>query len=360
MTPDTHRRRREGPARQEVHRQHPQSRDAGLEPVGARRRRQEHEAAHRWTAPTPSDDFTISNDSKWIGFRGLSPNRYKRGITPENIYADLYLLEAATGSIERLTNNAEIGESGAELLARQHADRLLGPGRPRELRHDATTASTSAPSRTRASRSASSATRSTATSPSASGRRTARRSTSTKASRRPTRSCRSTCATTRCGRSPRRRPASRSTRTTDTGVLLINYSDGTTPPTVFTVDTIANASTRTSWRQLTDPNPQVRGFALGAAGRDHVEVEGRHHGRRRAGEAGRLSRRPALPADRRDPRRAGRRPTSSGSTAATARRSTPAPATSCCARTIAARPTTAASTRPTSSATTSRPATTTS
>src|SRR4029453_13965163 len=33
--------------------------------------------------------------------------------------------------------------------------------------------------------------------------------------------------------------------------------------TVFTVDTVANASTRKSWRQLTDPNPQVRGFALG-------------------------------------------------------------------------------------------------
>ena len=48
----------------------------------------------------------------------------------------------------------------------------------------------------------------------------------------------------------------------NTGVLLINYSDGTTPTTVFTIDTVANASTRKSWRQLTDPDPQVRGFAL--------------------------------------------------------------------------------------------------
>src|SRR4030095_10820945 len=58
------------------------------------------------------DDFTISKDSKWIGFRGLSPNRYQRGITQENLYSDLYLLEAGTGSLERLTNNAEVGESG--------------------------------------------------------------------------------------------------------------------------------------------------------------------------------------------------------------------------------------------------------
>jgi Tol biopolymer transport system component len=34
-----------------------------------------------------ADDFTISKDSKWIGFQGLSANRYKRGITQENLYA---------------------------------------------------------------------------------------------------------------------------------------------------------------------------------------------------------------------------------------------------------------------------------
>ncbi len=71
------------------------------------------------------------------------------------------------------------------------------------------------------------------------------------------------CSTTRCGRSPRRSASVSVEQDADTGVVLINYSDGTTPPTLFTVDTIANASTRTSWRQLTDPNPQVRRFALG-------------------------------------------------------------------------------------------------
>ncbi len=35
-------------------------------------------------------DFSISNDGKWIGLRGRSPDRYKRGITQENLYADLY------------------------------------------------------------------------------------------------------------------------------------------------------------------------------------------------------------------------------------------------------------------------------
>ena len=146
------------------------------------------------------DDVTISDDSKWIGFRGLAADRYKRGITSENIYSDLYLVEAATGTVERLTNNAEIGESGLSfspdsrqvafsapdnldaysmtndrVYVRAIADRgkpfrkigdtfdgdvgvrVLGQGRQHDLFQP-------------------------------------------RASRRPTRSCRSTCATTRCAR----------------------------------------------------------------------------------------------------------------------------------------------------------------
>ncbi len=58
-------------------------------------------------------DFTISEDGKWVGFRGIAADRYKRNITEQNINGDLYLLEAATGQIERLTNNVEVGESPA-------------------------------------------------------------------------------------------------------------------------------------------------------------------------------------------------------------------------------------------------------
>lgn len=56
-------------------------------------------------------DVTISKDSKWLGFRGTPKDRYQRTVTEAAIYADLYLLEAATGKIERLTDNKEIGES---------------------------------------------------------------------------------------------------------------------------------------------------------------------------------------------------------------------------------------------------------
>ncbi|NLG61577.1 MAG: hypothetical protein GX539_04980, partial [Candidatus Cloacimonetes bacterium] len=48
------------------------------------------------------DGFQISPDGRWVGFRGISADRYKRNITEEGINADLFLLEVATGHIERL------------------------------------------------------------------------------------------------------------------------------------------------------------------------------------------------------------------------------------------------------------------
>ncbi len=59
-------------------------------------------------------DVTMSRDSNWIGFQGTPNNRYMRTVRERGIYADLYLLEVATGRIERLTDNAEIRESTVE------------------------------------------------------------------------------------------------------------------------------------------------------------------------------------------------------------------------------------------------------
>ncbi|MBK5294772.1 MAG: S9 family peptidase [Acidobacteriia bacterium] len=65
---------------------------------------------------TSSSEYTVSSlslsdDSKWIGFRGTPAGRYQRTVNEAAIYADLYLVEAATGKIERLTNNKEMSES---------------------------------------------------------------------------------------------------------------------------------------------------------------------------------------------------------------------------------------------------------
>ena len=99
-------------------------------------------------------------------------------------------------------------------------------------------------------------------------------------------------------------------RDEDTGVVLINYSDGATPPTLFTAPSVEAAGDP---RQLETADrrepagPPVRPRRPGGV---HLDVEGREDGRRRARQAGRLPGRPALPAHRRDSRRAGfrRRP----------------------------------------------------
>ena len=57
------------------------------------------------------DGVTVSEDSHWIGFRGIPNNRYVRNTTEQNIYGDVYLLEAASGRIERLTENGDVYES---------------------------------------------------------------------------------------------------------------------------------------------------------------------------------------------------------------------------------------------------------
>ena len=56
-------------------------------------------------------EFTISPDGKWIAFHGMSPNRYERSILEQNDYADLYLLNAGSEQIARLTKNDIIAES---------------------------------------------------------------------------------------------------------------------------------------------------------------------------------------------------------------------------------------------------------
>ena len=41
--------------------------------------------------------FTISPDSKWVGFTGVSADRYRRNITEQNINGDPFLLERRPG-----------------------------------------------------------------------------------------------------------------------------------------------------------------------------------------------------------------------------------------------------------------------
>lgn len=206
--------------------------------------------------------FTISDDSKWIGFRGQSLNRYQRGITAESLYADLYLLDAATGQVERLTDNFEVSESGvsfssdSQWVAYSSSDDVSGynmsnnrvylravadRGKPfRKLGTsfdgDAGVGFWSKDGRTIYFNEGIRATNQLMMLDVASG--SVRQVTEEKGSLSVD-------------------------VDDDSGVVLITYADPKTPSTLFTTDTPQNVAARGAWRPLTDANPQVSQLLLG-------------------------------------------------------------------------------------------------
>jgi len=208
--------------------------------------------------------FTLSPDSRWVGFRGTSAERYERNITESGLHTDLYLLEAATGSVERLTENKEVGESGPTFspdgrwLAFSAPDdmsrysmtnqrvylRAIGDrgGSWRKLGQsydgDVTAGFWSPDSRTIYYNTGVKAT--TQLMALDVERNAVRQVTSERA-------------------------AVSVSRDEESGVVLVNYADPTTPATIFAVPSLDQVATRATWRQLVDANPQVRSLALGAA-----------------------------------------------------------------------------------------------
>jgi dipeptidyl aminopeptidase/acylaminoacyl peptidase len=208
------------------------------------------------------DDFVISSDGRWVGFRGMSPDRYKRGITQENLYSDLYLLETSTGTVERLTTNAEVGEGGvsfspdSKMMAFSAPDNLEKYGMSNNRVYIRGVAERGQPFRKLGS--------------SFDGDVSVgfwSKDSSTIYFNEGIRATNQVVALD--ARMNNVRPITEEKgsvsvdRDEDSGVLLVSFSDPTTPTSLFTVDAINNVSARGNWRQLTDPNPQVKNFALG-------------------------------------------------------------------------------------------------
>lgn len=214
------------------------------------------------------EGFTLSPDGRWIGYTGGSAKRYERNITAERLYADLFLLETTTGHIERLTENFEVGESELsfspdsrriafsapddlerysmteervylrDVSERGGSFRKLGTDFDNSLEVDFWsedgstiyfTAGVKVTSQLHAL------------------------DTRTGAVRQIT----------------NERAALRVDRDEDSGVLLIDYSDPRTPPTVFAVASLDRIADRSAWTGLVDANPEVAEMALG----EEVEVE---------------------------------------------------------------------------------------
>ncbi len=207
-------------------------------------------------------DFSISDDGKWIGFRGLSSNRYERNILEQNANADLYLLELASGQVERLTKNKDIAEGmpdfspdsrtiafsapddfifmhDSKLYVRETASRggafrKLGGG----YDGDVTAGFWSKDGKTVYFNDGVKATNQVLALDVASN------------AVRPVFAEQVSVAVT---------------MQEETGRILINYADPHSPPNAFTTPSVANLPNRSAWVQLTDANSMVKQVALGDA-----------------------------------------------------------------------------------------------
>ena len=205
--------------------------------------------------------IVISDDRKWVGYKGTSSSRYKRNITEQRINADLFLFDVTNNSIERLTENEEVAEAGpffspdGRWIAFISSDDMSGynmNSRKIYLRtvndeggafkklganldypgvnfwsEDGNTIYFNA------------------------GIKVTRQLMSIDVNNAEVQMITDEKARMTVNQDE------------DTGVLLINYSDPKTSSTLYTTKDLLSVKDRSSWIQLTDANPEVNNFALG-------------------------------------------------------------------------------------------------
>ena len=212
-------------------------------------------------------NFELSLDGRWITFTGASAERYERNITGSGLYADAFLLETATGHIERLTDNYEVRES---LPSISPGGRWIAFSAPDDM------------------------TRYTMTENRVYLRELTDRGGSFRklgesfdgsvgvgfwsedgntiyfnAGVRVTRQLHALDVRSGEVRQVTDEGAALTvSRDRDSGAILVQYSDPMTPPTLFTVEGVERVADRSAWTQLVDANPQVRELALG----EEVEI----------------------------------------------------------------------------------------
>ncbi|NNK64537.1 MAG: S9 family peptidase [Gemmatimonadetes bacterium] len=224
------------------------------------------------------DNFVVSPDGAWVAFQGGSAERYERNITATGLYRDVFLMEVATGTIERLTDNYEVSEGG---LTFSPNSRLLAFSAPDDMTRYTMTENRvyvrgvderGAPLRKLGS--------------DFDGRvgadfwsedgGTIYFTTGVKVT---TQLHALDVASGAVRQVTDERAAMRVSRDEDSGTILIDFQDPMTPPTVFTVASLDDVTNRDTWVQLVDANPQVADFALGR----EVEVEWTSSDGRRVG-----------------------------------------------------------------------------
>jgi dipeptidyl aminopeptidase/acylaminoacyl peptidase len=201
---------------------------------------------------------TVSDDGKWVGFNATPDDRYERGITEEGDNSDLYLLEVATGRIERLTNNKDISESAlsfspdGSLIAFSAPDdykfmhlnkiyiRTVGGGQWRKLGtgfdFDMSVGWWSSDAKVIYFDAGMHAT---------------------------TQLFALDVASNKVAQLTHEKASLAVSRDEVTNTILINYSDPSTPPAVYTVPSLDQIGNKSAWTRLTKANPQVDSLALG-------------------------------------------------------------------------------------------------
>ncbi len=208
------------------------------------------------------DNFNVSDDGRWISFTGGSTERYERNITGSRLYADQYLLEVASGHIERLTDNYEVGESGTTFSP---DSRWIAFSAPDEMERYSMTENRiylrAVDDRGGAFRKLGSSfdqslsvgfwSEDSETIYFNTGVTVTNQLHALDIERDEVRQI------------THERAVVSVVRDEDTGTILINYQDPMTPPTVFTVSDLSDVDDRDAWVQLVDVNPQVSELALG-------------------------------------------------------------------------------------------------
>jgi dipeptidyl aminopeptidase/acylaminoacyl peptidase len=212
-------------------------------------------------------DFDVSLDGRWITFAGESAERYERNITASGLYADQFLLETATGYIERLTDNYEVRES---LPSISPGGRWIAFSAPDDM-----TRYTMTENRVYLRELTDRGGSFRKLGESFDGRvgvgfwsedeNTIYFNTGVRVTNQLH------ALDVRSGdvrQITHERAALNVSRDRDSDAILIGYSDPMTPPTLFTVESVDRVADRSAWIQLVDANPQVRELALG----EEVEI----------------------------------------------------------------------------------------
>jgi dipeptidyl aminopeptidase/acylaminoacyl peptidase len=212
--------------------------------------------------------FTISDDSRYVGFRAVPDERYKRnsfggGTNEENLWSDLYLLEVASGQIEQITKAEEISESGPVFSP---DGRWVAFTSTRDMSRYVRGLNNRVYIRPVAQRGGQFRRLGDAFDGNVGidfwskdgntiyfnqGLKTTRQLFALDVERGTVRQLTN-------------QDASLAVRQDGgSGVYLVTYSNATTPSTLYTIASLDQLNNRAQWRQLTDVNPQTREFALG-------------------------------------------------------------------------------------------------